>query len=485
MRWAAIAATILLTACELIGPASINYSRARYNDAVHHTAAEQVLANIVRASDHEPILVMELTEIDAVQTLQGVVTGGASSIGATSGKLGAASISLEYQEAPTIRYQPLQGQPLIAQLSTAINVDSLSSMFDSQFPISAVLSFAANYLTPNAADSAEAINAISQLDYFGAVSLAGTKSDLTTRFTPTGGVTSRKGLPGQSNGNSLGPSATSLPANDSLTIYLEQNHPDNFGQSAAVVQKKIGMLWQRLRAIYRDTQPKSKNPHWIELRTVPIPSTGTLPTCGNAPCKDLAPIMRTRSALGMLQGATAEYDPLIAFVRPDTFQRIRTEEWNRSKFWGQVPDFYTLLTNHLCDNPGIDTWIAPDRCAAENSDDSVRARRIDDYLNSFEPKKRQPDSLYTYELWKAADYRMEEMLAEARRFILIIVDDHLPQNQIPYVAYSNPNNGKWYYIAADDQVSKKNFALIAHFLSIMAIPSANQPLTPTIGVGSK
>jgi hypothetical protein len=43
--------------------------------------------------------------------------------------------------------------------------------------------------------------------------------------------------------------------------------------------------------------------------------------------------------------------------------------------------------------------------------------------------------------------------------------------------------GKWYCIDGSDVISQKNFDLISLFLTMMAIPSAVPPLSPTINVG--
>jgi hypothetical protein len=74
---------------------------------------------------------------------------------------------------------------------------------------------------------------------------------------------------------------------------------------------------------------------------------------------------------------------------------------------------------------------------------------------------------------------LNRRLASLRRFILIIVDDHLP-SELPYVSHFD--HGQWYYIDAHDQVSQRNFDLISLFLTMMAVPSALPPIAPTISV---
>ena len=72
-----------------------------------------------------------------------------------------------------------------------------------------------------------------------------------------------------------------------------------------------------------------------------------------------------------------------------------------------------------------------------------------------------------------------ERLGRLRRYILIIHDEAPPSNA--YVSHFD--HGEWYYIAAEDEISQKNFDLVTLFLTMMAIPSGTAPLTPSISVG--
>jgi hypothetical protein len=63
---------------------------------------------------------------------------------------------------------------------------------------------------------------------------------------------------------------------------------------------------------------------------------------------------------------------------------------------------------------------------------------------------------------------------------LIVVADQAPSDA--YVAYAH--EGKVFYIAGDDAISRKNLALLAQFMTMQAIPSSTPPLTPSINVGS-
>ncbi|HYB56995.1 MAG TPA: hypothetical protein VEK12_12535, partial [Alphaproteobacteria bacterium] len=236
----------------------------------------------------------------------------------------------------------------------------------------------------------------------------------------------------------------------------------------------------------------------------------------NGSC-DLAPLMRTRSALGVLKAATDLTSPLIEFVTPKIYMQIRNEKWNMaSSNWQQTPDFYVLLpddedsTNGCtarrgfpthggnvieytvggCENPDrTETqakWASLIACYIRASSGPVFS------LLSHEESYKDCKKLYP-EIFagvrkdtpeeKLLTAHLESWLAEMRRFILIIVTDDGTLTAAPSAYVSFSSNGKRYSIANEDETSKRNFALISELMSIMAIPAQTTQPTPTIGVG--
>ncbi len=206
-------ATTSLNGCEVVGPYSIQLGRNNYNDVIHQTSGNQLLLNLVRVHNHEMPLFLDVTEVDAAVQVQSSITGGktnigahaptiASSAGTIAGALENVSISGQYIEAPIIRYQPLQGAPLIAQFNSPISVDSLVSMFNSDWPLDALLPLTVDRLTSGFSDYYSALNAIMALDHNGAVIIeaapagqiiannkkaaAGPNNALTLYFVPKG-----------------------------------------------------------------------------------------------------------------------------------------------------------------------------------------------------------------------------------------------------------------------------------------------------------
>jgi hypothetical protein len=104
-----------LSGCGGIGPVLLQSGRVNYNKVIQQTSKEQTFMNIVRIHNNDPMLFVEVSEVDAAFLTQGSATGGETGIGARAGtsggtlegRIGAATGTLEFQETPTIRYQPL------------------------------------------------------------------------------------------------------------------------------------------------------------------------------------------------------------------------------------------------------------------------------------------------------------------------------------------------------------------------------------------
>ncbi|MGD1035866.1 MAG: hypothetical protein ABR878_01460 [Roseiarcus sp.] len=502
-------ALILLGGCQTLGPTAIDQGRYQYNSIIQSTSKEQTLANILRVAHNEPISYMDVTEVDASQSVGGQFTSALTNIGATAGKtggtlsgqVGSVAGGVQYSETPTIRYQPLLGQALVAQLVTPVSVDALGLLQDSSWPVSSLLDFATSYLTLDYSAFYPAVNIISELSSHQALELVATKSELTKAQDST-----RSGPIGQSkSGNvtlEVTNKSTGAGANDALTIYLQ---PFPMHDPPSRNEQKL-RLWIRLLRFYAGTQAKftPQNRAWCaqnrlsmnrndlrnwdfnlgsnrqnfdldELRRC-VPGSLELRTLVTPPAKvqsdDLisgVPLMRTYSALGILKNATEKPSPKIAFVSPDRYSKIISYAWNKDV---DNLSFYYLL-------PGTE-----DRGGTEDQGDvSVSDETIDDAVADW--IRSSSAGLFVYEPktanWSDSDYiSWNHRLGSLRRYILIVVDDHLPTNP-PYVAYAY--QGKWYYIDGGDTISQKNFDLISLFLTMMATPSTVPPLSPVINVG--
>ena len=553
-----------LGACQSVGPGSIGLGRDRYNSILQSTSVEQTMSNIVRVYKHEPPSFLDVTEVDAALSFGGTLSPSISNIGdrfkVAPGQAGAVGAGVQYSETPTIRYQPLLGQALVAQLVTPVSVDALGLMHDLLWNVGPLLDFASEYITLDQRDFYPALNTIIELDGYSAIELAATKS------SSSGGKSSPQAGANAATAGSepvviqvqqaadLKPK--SLSDNDALDIFLrparQTNDPDGLARYTRVTQ-----LWVRLLRIYGDSQPRFMAPaacagigthglsmdpaklsDWdlgindelatvksssdpavviaeraalldqardclpsaIELRLMPLPaanSDGSTPNTAsgqtrtnNAPPSGRdagsqvdravrAPLIRTYSALGILRAAVERPGPKIEFMTPEAYREVRSEPWNR---YLNGLDHYTLLSGDMdsfncsqdekdhgdCDSPRPESSLSETEDKLDAWIKSAPAAGLDHYEIGGQDVL-QPESL-----------AMNGALGTRRRYLLIVVDNRPPREP----TYASYFDGKtWYYIAADDTVSQRNFQLLTLFLTMMAVPPSTQPLSPVINVG--
>ena len=258
----------LLGSCQSIGPIAIDQGRDRYNSVIQSTSKAQTLANIVRVYNHEPTSFMEVTEVDATQSVVGQVNGGLTNIGAKAtnsttagtlaGKVGNVSGGAQYSETPTIRYQPLLGQSLVAQLVTPISPEALGLLVDSSWNAAPVLDFSTSYLTYDYTEFYAALNMIAELYEDGVLELVAGKSDV----TKPADTTKRAPISRNSSGSvtlEVTNKAASTGANDLLVIYFLPFRPNALRNKNTKARRDL-QLWVRLLRLYSGTQAKFSLP---------------------------------------------------------------------------------------------------------------------------------------------------------------------------------------------------------------------------------
>jgi hypothetical protein len=461
---------IVLNGCQSVGQIAIDAGRDRYNSAIQSTAKVQTLENIVRVSKHDSTSFMDVTEVDATTTLTSTAGGTVAGIGskpATYGTLGTVTGGVTYTEAPLVRYVPLVGQGLVAQMVSPLTVDAIESLINSNWPPVAVLDLTAVSLTANQRTTLSALNIISSLANNSDVMLVAGKSELTNaqKPAPSGSTSQDKN---SNNGN-----ASKVPANDALMIYLR---PFNPAVSSEPNPRRIPQLWQKLLSLYAGTQKHADCaaagaclPNSIELRTGPVPPAKAVKEHLFA-----LPLLKTYSGIGILKNATEHNQPKISLVSRAEYEKIRQYPWDDAE---RDVGFYMLRSDDedSLDNPEyktdpklikidreIEKWIAE----APNNKEALENR-----LGVYDPpglSVSNPEFILR-----------NTRLATLRRYVLIIQDDVAPANA--YVAY--PYQGRWYYIDANDQISQKNFNLISLLLTVMSVPSTVPPITTSVSVG--
>ncbi len=437
LRPLASVAFLLLGGCSIVGTTSIDQGRTPYNEVIQSTAVEQTLLNILRVQNNEAPLFMDVTEVDAAATFTGSITGGASSIGATGnpktsagffgGTLGAISGTSAYQEAPTVRYQPLTGQPLIAQIGTPLTPTSLSNFLNQGPIVAAVLTLSLTRMTHGYLDHYAALNALIALDNYGAVTFAATKSSAQEKEEEK---SKTKG------------SATASNPPDSLTIYFESQQVDRTGASCDFTERRDGAkaLWRRLLAIYNVTG-----------NAITLTTRGFSAVPGQSV---QAPTLFPRTAYEIMKAATLvgsnfSIEP-VEQVRDRIDKKIQAKCDNNNNFYIIVP----------ADAPSV-------------------AR---DEINRMQAKRLFPGTLYPDKtVLSHTEIKNEEVLGHSRVFMLIAESNDRPAGAYVSVRYK----GQWYSILDNDMISKRSLTLIAGLNTVQAVPSTTPPLTPSISVGAR
>ena len=428
-----ILASAICGSCSVVGPTSITAGRTFYNEVIQKTSAEQLLLNVVRVSQSDSPQFMDVTEVDATLNVAGSVTGGAGNIGPPSGAIGTLSSTVGYSETPTVRYQTLQGYPLIQQVSLPISGDSITSLYNSNWSFSAILDLIFNKITAGYADFYPAIDTLVALDNYGTLTLAATR-------VPSLNEAQVKKPGTQSQGQQ------SQPPNNAVIVYFEPNDRFNRRLAAAAppprdpsiscMDKAFGethgsagnaeKLWKKLRSFYPPETEPTKNS--LLLASVPLPlSSGKL----------IAPMVEMRSALGVLKQTQFG---LIKVVDENTYRDIVQYNSSSPCF---PKSFYFTDTTQLKDE-----WREMYRLLAEPA--GGPGQRAGEYY-----------------------------LGHSRSYILIIRSENPPPNAFVSTRY----RGEWYYISTEDDVSKDNFALLGQIVTIQSIPNQSQPLTASITVG--
>jgi hypothetical protein len=431
--------------------------RLNYNEVIQQTSKTQTFANIIRVRNHEPTAFVDVTQINAAVLAQANLTGVLTSVGTHPQNSGSGTLGLEYQEAPLITYQPLSGPALVSQISTPLTIDSLTNLFDSDWPIASLLTMGSDRLTPGYEDHYAAINAIIALDNFGAITMSAgvTEPNASNQITPASAP---------SNPATQGSKPTASGQEPVLIITLHPLHPYTFLLTEAEAQGMIRQLWCRL---YTLLNPKTTN-----CETVPTTiafSRRALQTGreeASAKNKKAPPItqypLRTRSALGILKAATEISLPLIAFVSEQEYELIKSYAWN------------SIYTRSRCGNMSYYTLLPSDK----DRSDSPLAAYVYDFLISGRDAYHDPSPewcLYTIStalnVNDLTSIQREVKLTNFRKYLLVIeTDAEIPNS---YVSYSD--GSKWYSIDSHDEVSQKNFALISQFLTMQALAPSPPP----------
>jgi hypothetical protein len=144
-----IPALLALTACQTVGPRSLQYGRGQYNVAIQRTNGEQILLNLVRLRYRDAPLFLDVTSISSSLSLElGSEVGGVAGPVAAGGGVVTPSGRVNYTERPTITYAPLQGQRFGQQFLSPLDLRGLLLLYHSGWSIDRIFKVFLQHLGP-------------------------------------------------------------------------------------------------------------------------------------------------------------------------------------------------------------------------------------------------------------------------------------------------------------------------------------------------
>ena len=472
-----IGLALFLSACQWVGPESIEEGRRRYNDAIQDTTADQLLTNIIRVYFNKVPYRLEVGQIVSGTTATGSLGGSITGLGGKTGSLtyGTLTPMLSYSEQPSVTYQPLSGQALVQEFTNPVPISLITRLYGSGWPILSILEMITARVTGNEVSGSgrsygAALNAIAALDHMSALDIAAVNS---------GEVASKTGPPAGSSPSNAEP--------DMLILYFVPPNSCKEKRDALVI-------WRRLLSLYAGTQPNTglrraaapvnvmtqatcpgtldkdiaETTGSIQLNTLPRAPTGTADTV--EALRSSRRLLVTYSGYGVLKSvAESIYTPgeIIQVITPERFAKIATEPWNRT---GQ--QWYTLLKEDVCYPGSKET----SRCQYLLLDGDTINNQVDNLIMSA------PHSVLDPEVYiDDGDPQVEDNLNQRRRLIFIQKSLTAPVN--PFRAILRDNT--YYYISSNDYISQTNFNLLELVISVQAVTPQTPLPQQTISVGAR
>ena len=137
----AVAASLLLSGCQGLGPATLGAGRGAYNDVIARTDSEQTLGLMVRLRYSDPIGMLAVSSVTANLRFSAQAAGEAG-IGPDSnfaGNLVPFSAGVAYEDNPTISYTPVDAQAFLRQWLKPVPLETLVPVMQAGGNLAALL----------------------------------------------------------------------------------------------------------------------------------------------------------------------------------------------------------------------------------------------------------------------------------------------------------------------------------------------------------
>lgn len=133
-----LAVSLLLPAC-VGGPAMVERSRGRYNEALRRTGDEQLLLNLVRLRYRDNPQFLELQSIATQFSFAAGFAADANFNEDVTYADGSAGARFGYVEEPTVSYTPLAGQDFAQRMLSPLDLETLTLVASSAWSVERVL----------------------------------------------------------------------------------------------------------------------------------------------------------------------------------------------------------------------------------------------------------------------------------------------------------------------------------------------------------
>jgi hypothetical protein len=160
LRLAALVAVAPLLAaaagCASFGPNSLKKERLQYNAALHMTADQQMLLNLVRLRYHESPVFLEIDSISTQYAWEATGEAGTELSEESALNLYTLAVGGKVAVQPTVTYSPLQGEDFAQRILSPLSLEHLMLLYRSGWSLKRLLTICVQSLNqvPNAARAA-------------------------------------------------------------------------------------------------------------------------------------------------------------------------------------------------------------------------------------------------------------------------------------------------------------------------------------------
>jgi len=133
----AVVCLLLLCGCTVVGPASIESGRLKYNEAVQTTSDQELLLNIVRLRYRDTPAMLQIASINTQFNLESRLNAGTTLVPSRAENYNLSGTQ-SYFERPTVSYRPVVGQAFIKQMLEPIDDDKLTLLYNAGWPVDAL-----------------------------------------------------------------------------------------------------------------------------------------------------------------------------------------------------------------------------------------------------------------------------------------------------------------------------------------------------------